>query len=302
MPIEILAKTILNKTKKRDTWFLDDYTLNPYSACSFNCLYCYIRGSKYGEHMEQKLAIKTNAVELLDKQLKNKAKKGQYGFIVVSSATDPYLQIEKETQLTRQLLEVIAHHRFPVHIITKSDLVVRDFDILKKINETSILPADLESKLEHKALITFSFSTIEPTVGKIFEPGAPSPEVRLAALKQAAQTGLHCGVSMMPLLPYISDTDEQLEAMYSAFRSAGAKYIFPASMTLFGNGNSDSKPLMMRAISKHYPDLLSKYEKLFQYGFQPLSWYRNQVAKNTAAMNLKFDIPDRIIPGSEFNS
>jgi DNA repair photolyase len=121
MPLEIQAKTILNNTKKRDTWFLDDYTLNPYSACSFNCLYCYIRGSKYGEHMEQKLAVKTNAVELLEKQLKNKAKKNQYGFIVVSSATDPYLQVEKETKLTRQLLEVIAHYRFPVHIVTKSD-------------------------------------------------------------------------------------------------------------------------------------------------------------------------------------
>jgi DNA repair photolyase len=302
MPIEILAKTILNKTKKRDTWFLDDYTLNPYSACSFNCLYCYIRGSKYGEHMEDKLAIKTNAVELLEKQLKNKAKKGQYGFIVVSSATDPYLQIEKETHLTRQLLEVIAHYRFPVHIITKSDLVVRDFDILKKINENSILPADLEPKLAHKALITFSFSTIDPAIGKIFEPGAPSPEVRLGALKQATQAGFHSGVSMMPLLPYITDTDEQLESMYSAFKSAAAKYVFPASMTLFGNGNSDSKPLMMRAISKHYPDLLSKYEKLFQYGFQPLTWYRDQVAKKTTAMNLKFEIPDRIIPALEFNS
>ncbi len=79
MPIEIQSKSILNKTKRRDPWFLDDYTLNPYSSCSFNCLYCYIRGSKYGEHMEEKLAVKTNAVELLDKTLRNRSKKGQYG-------------------------------------------------------------------------------------------------------------------------------------------------------------------------------------------------------------------------------
>ena len=292
---EVQAKTILNKTKKRDTWFLDDYTLNPYSACSFNCLYCYIRGSKYGEHMEEKLAVKLNAVELLEKQLKLRAKKGQYGFIVVSSATDPYLQIENDTQLTRRLLEVIAHYHFPVHIITKSDLVVRDFDLLKKIDAESILPTDLESKLSHRTLITFSFSTLDEHAAKIFESGATLPQARLKVLQQATDLGFHSGVSLMPLLPYISDTDEQLEKMYSAFNKAGAKYIFPASLTLFGTGSADSKTLMMRAVSKHYPDLWEKYEKLFHYGFQPLPWYRNRIAKKTRELNLRFGIPDRIV-------
>src|SRR5215210_4168748 len=101
MPIEILVKSVLNKTKRRGPWFLDDYTLNPYSACSFNCLYCYIRGSKYGDHLEDKVSIKINALEILEKQLKNRARKEQYGIIVLSSATDPYLQLEKEYQLTR---------------------------------------------------------------------------------------------------------------------------------------------------------------------------------------------------------
>jgi len=89
MPHEIQVKSILNKTKRRDPWFLDDYTLNPYSGCSFNCLYCYIRGSKYGIHMEEKLSVKTNALELLEKALTLRSKKGQHGIIVLSSATDP---------------------------------------------------------------------------------------------------------------------------------------------------------------------------------------------------------------------
>src|SRR5256885_10043217 len=103
MPAEIQVKSILNKTKRRDSWFLDDYTINPYSGCAFNCLYCYIRGSKYGIHMEEKLAVKSNALEVLEKQLSNRAKKGQHGIIVLSSATDPYLQVEKEIQLTRKI-------------------------------------------------------------------------------------------------------------------------------------------------------------------------------------------------------
>ncbi len=104
MSVNVEVKSILNKTRRRDPWFLDDYTINPYSGCSFNCLFCYIRGSKYAIHMEKKLGIKTNAVELLDKQLGNRAKKGQYGIIVLSSATDPYLQSEADTGITRKLV------------------------------------------------------------------------------------------------------------------------------------------------------------------------------------------------------
>src|SRR6185503_7216254 len=107
MPHAIQVKSILNKTKRRDPWFLDEYTINPYSGCSFNCLYCYIRGSKYGTNMEEKTAVKSNALELLKKQLHNRAKKRQYGIIVLSSATDPYLQMEREQQLTRRILEKI---------------------------------------------------------------------------------------------------------------------------------------------------------------------------------------------------
>jgi DNA repair photolyase len=166
-----------------------------------------------------------------------------------------------------------------------------------QINDNSILPADLESKLTQKTLITFSFSTIDPAIGKIFEPGATSPGLRLDALQKAIDAGFHSGVSLMPLLPYISDTDEHLDLMYSAFNSAGAKYIFPASLTLFGLGSSDSKTLVMRAIEKYYPELAEKYEKLFSYGFQPLPWYRNQLNKKTTALNSKFEIPDRIISG-----
>ena len=118
--------------------------------------------------MEEKLSVKTNAVELLDKELHNRAKKGQYGFIVLSSATDPYLHFEKDLGLTRQILEVILKHRFPVHIITRSDLVIRDLDLLRKINKNAILPQDMEGKLAHKVFITFSFSTLEVTLYHTF--------------------------------------------------------------------------------------------------------------------------------------
>ena len=90
------VKSILNKHKKRDSWFLDDYSINPYEGCGFNCAYCYVHGSKYGENLAEKIVIKKDAAAILDKQLANRARKNQIGFIAVGSATDAYMQVEEE--------------------------------------------------------------------------------------------------------------------------------------------------------------------------------------------------------------
>ncbi|OJW83392.1 MAG: radical SAM protein [Bacteroidetes bacterium 46-16] len=295
MPTGITVKTILNKTKRRDPWFLDDYTVNPYSGCSFNCLYCYIRGSKYGTHMEERLSYKANAAELLEKQLALRARKGQYGIIVLSSATDPYLQFEQEYELTRKLLEIILKYRFPVHIITKSDLVIRDLDLLAEINRSAILPAELEDKLEQKAIITFSFSTVDDAIAHIFEPGATPPSLRLQAMRTVLREGFLSGVSMMPLLPYITDTGEHLELMFDTFKKTGAKYVFPATITLFGEGPSDSKTLVMRAVEKHYPQLLSKYKKLFDGSTQLPGYYNTAFNKKAAELCEQYGLKNRIL-------
>ena len=99
------VKSILNKHKKRDDWFLDEYSINPYEGCGFNCTYCYIHGSKYGENLSEKITIKKDAVAILDKQLSNRARKDEYGIIAVGSATDAYMQVEEEIGLTRELLQ-----------------------------------------------------------------------------------------------------------------------------------------------------------------------------------------------------
>lgn len=291
---EISVKSVLNKTKRRDPWFLDDYTVNPYSACSYNCLYCYIRGSKYGEHMEEKLSVKINAIEVLEKQLANRSKKNQHGIIVLSSATEPYLQVEKDLQVTRKILEVILHYKFPVHIITKSDLVLRDTDLLAKIHQDAILPADLQPYLSHKVFVTFSFSTLDDAVAKTFEPGATPPSLRLKTMKRILSHGFHSGVSLMPIIPFISDSDEQLDSMFKVFQETKANYIFPASLTLFGNGPYESKTLMFNAIEKHYPTLIEKYRKLYAFGFQPPSWYHNSLHKKVERLSKAYGLPNKL--------
>ncbi len=294
MPKEIQVKSVLNKTKKRDSWFLDDYTFNPYSSCSFNCLYCYIRGSKYGINLEQSLSVKTNAIELLDRQLSNRAKKGQYGIIIVSSATDPYLQIEKKYELTRRALEVILKHQFPLHIITKSDLIERDFDLLKQIEQTAILPEDLKS-LKSGVMISFSFSTLRDEVAKVFEPGATKPSNRLVALEKAIGHDFLTGVSLMPLLPYISDTTEQLHHAFSTFKTMKVHYLLPATITLFGDDQASSKILMLNAIKKHYPDLVGKYNKFFSTGSEMPYFYRDAFYKKMKELCEEYGLNDGII-------
>jgi DNA repair photolyase len=292
---EAEVKTILNKKKVRDSWFLEDYTLNPYLACSFNCLFCYIRGSKYGTHMEKKLQVKKNALEILAKQLASRAKRNEQGFIILSSATEPYLQVEEKLGLTRQMLELIYHYRFPVHVLTRSSLVARDLDLLEKIKGTALLPPDLQKTGLPPVIITFSFSTLDDKVAKLFEPGATPPSARLKTMKAVHDAGFLTGVSMMPLLPYISDTFNQVEGMLMRFRSHGAQYVMPAGLTLFGSGPADSKTLVLNAIEEHFPHLSSKYRELFMEN-QPASHpYYVQMQRTTSALLKKHGIRDRIL-------
>jgi len=109
---KILVRSVLNKHKKRDEWFLDDYSVNPYSGCSFNCIYCYIRGSKYGENMAKTLSAKINAPEVLEKELERREKNKEYGIIAISTSTEPYQKIEEKLKLTRKILEVILNSDF----------------------------------------------------------------------------------------------------------------------------------------------------------------------------------------------
>lgn len=244
--------------------------------------------------MERKLGVKTNAPELLDKALKLRADKGEYGIIVLASATDPYLQLERETLLTRKLLKIILKYRFPVHIITKSDLVLRDRDLLREIDRKAILPKDL-SGLDRGTIITFSFSTIDEKVGHIFEPGATDSGKRLNTLDTLSKEGFLTGVSMMPLLPWISDTSESLEAMFAAFKQNGAHYCLPVDLTLFGEEPSNSKTLVLNAVEKHYPQYLKKYKSYFDHGTEMPARYRQAFYKKMAELAGSYELRNKIV-------
>ncbi|RJS84699.1 radical SAM protein [Candidatus Bathyarchaeota archaeon] len=255
----------MNRHKKRDEWFLDDYSVNPYMFCQFGCIYCYIRGSIYGRGLRNQVLVKVNAPELLSKELRRRAAKEEFGFIALGSSTEPWMPIEEKYYLTRRCLSVIAHFRFPVHCLTKSTLILRDADILMEIEKVGILPQDLKGKIRRKALVTFSLSTLNEDVARIFEPNAPNPIKRLNALRELRKRGLYAGIAYIPLLPYISDGEDNLREMVKAARDYGADYVFFGVLTLYGEG----KALYFNVLKKRFPELLQKYKKIYRKRFQP---------------------------------
>lgn len=286
------VKTILNKSKDSRGIFLGEYSLNPYLGCSFDCEYCYINGSKYADSTNS-FYIKVNALNILKNQLKTKLKSGKRDVLLIGSATDLYIDIEKELFLTRDILKLANRFKFPVHIVTKSDFILRDIDILKKINENAILPKDI-ANLRAKVMTTFSFSTTDDEIAKLFEPHAPSPKKRLESMKKLKKEGFLVGVSLMPILPYISDSEEAIEKMMIVFKDIGIDYIFGGSLSLFGETEESSKIKYFNILNEHFPDLLKLTEKLFKNKDYPPTKYQNTIYKRVYDISKKYDIENKI--------
>jgi DNA repair photolyase len=157
--------------------------------------------------------------------------------------------------LTRRALQVIADHQFPVHIITKSDLVLRDVDLLRAISRVY-------------AAVSFTITTADDALAKKIEPGAPVSSRRFAALRALADAGILTGVTLMPILPFIEDTAENITAIVMRARDAGATYIIPAfAMTL----RDRQRAYYYRQLDRLFPGVREKYEQQYgeRYGCAP---------------------------------
>jgi len=289
------VKSVLNKHKKRDSWFLDDYSANPYEGCSCNCLYCYIRGSKYGENMDDGLAVKVNALEVLEKQLALRAKKNQYGFVAVGSGTDAYIHHEEKIKMTEGFLRLLLKYRFPVFISTKCTLIKRDIEILKKIDKAAILPDDLQGRLKRGVILSVSISTLDDKISSMLEPGAAPPLMRLQLVKQLKEEAFLTGVNAIPLLPFISDTDEEMEKIISTSKEYHADYILAGGLTLFGKEAADSKTLFYKFLERYDASLLPKYHALYGENFYTSFNYQNKLKERANVLCKKYNLRNSIL-------
>jgi len=237
---EIEARSVLSKSGISAV----TYALNPYVGCQHGCVYCYSvfmkRFTGHGEEWGTFVDVKVNAPEVLARELK-RAKPGE---VLLSSVTDPYQPLERKYRLSRACLEVLQRYpRFPVSILTKSALVLRDLDILSQIN-------DLE--------VAFTITTLDEDARWVFEPQASPTQARLEALARLSEAGLKTWAFFGPALPYISDGEEEIEALFRELKEAGVERVLVDSLNLKGAMWGRVK----RAISIHYPDLLEAYRHL----------------------------------------
>lgn len=285
---QITAKTILRKQKKIDSWFGTSYGMNLYRGCSHNCLYCDGRDEKYRVEgdFSKDITLKINASEILEKEilkLKSRDKKLS-GFIMLGGGVnDSYQPAEKEFRLTRSALELIERHNLPVHLLTKSTLIKRDYDLLKSINSNS------------KVIASFSFSTIDKKISDVYEPGSPPPSERLKIIEELKLRGISCGMYLMPVIPFVSDTPEKIYDSVRAAKNFGADFIVFGGMTL---KPGRQKEYFYSNVAEHSPELLINYDIIYgdeKWGNASGDYYRHinsiflEIAEN-------FKIPIRIPP------
>ncbi len=247
---EIKAKSILGiGSPEGDPWFGTSYTLNIYRGCSHGCIYCDSRSTCYHIDDFDNIQIKSNAPELLHQALKSKKRKGTIGF---GGMNDCYMPIEKDKELTREALKIIAYHKFPVHIITKSDLVLRDIDLLKEISKVY-------------AAVSLTITSADDELSKKLEPFAPASSDRFKAIKELRKAGIYAGMTLMPVLPFITDTKENIEELISKASDSQAAYII-ASMGM--TNREGQREYFYQQLDKIFPDVKEKYIETYgdQYG------------------------------------
>lgn len=283
---EIEAKSILRKHKKIDSWFVSRYGMNLYRGCIHNCTYCDGRAEKYQVQGEfgKEVAVKINAIEILQRELdpSTKRKPMKRGFIGIGGGVgDSYQPIEKKYQLTRKTLQLIYDFNFPVFVLTKSTLVERDIDILKKINE------------QNRAIISFSFSSAEDKISSIFEPGVPSPTERLKTIKKLKSLGFACGIFLMPVIPFITDNPKMMEDTIRKAKDAGVDFIVFSGMTL---KEGRQKDYFFRSLNKYYPDLVVEYQNIYKGGKwgEATHEYYGSINQTFYSIIKKYKIPPRI--------
>jgi len=289
---EIRAKSLIRRHRKIDSWFISKFGMNLYRGCYHNCVYCDGRSEKYqvkGD-FEKDVDIKVNAIELLKNEMSFQRRQKFYnnGFIMVGGGVgDSYQPIEKKYGMMRKTLEFFESVRLPVHILTKSTLVERDIDLLHRINQNS------------KVIISFSFSSTNDTISQIFEPNVPPPTERLKTMKKLKQEGFSCGMFLLPVIPFITDTINIMRQTIEDAYATGIDFIIFGGMTL---KNGRQKDYFMNVMKEQYPDLLPSYEMIYsndKWGNASPSYYQSI---NTCFYSImsQYRIPKRI-PPSIFN-
>src|SRR2546423_409509 len=243
------CKAALNRVKG----MMFDWSLNPYMGCVHRCTFCYVRAFElradrpFDERYGRSIRVKTNVAEVLRRELARAS--WEHESVAIGAATDPYQPAEGRYRLTRGCLEALRDASTPFSIITRGPLIVRDADVLA------------EAARRAEVSVTFSVPTVDEAVWRTTEPGTAPPRQRLRALRVLTDAGVRASVGMAPILPGLSDSPQQIEAVVKAAREAGACGIW-ANLLYLRQGTREH---FLDCLGRDWPELLPEYERLYAH-------------------------------------
>jgi len=255
---QIKVDSLITKIKAKDTLFGGDYTIDPYQNCEFGCLYC---DSSY----DKTIYVKINAPDILKEELYNLDK----GRIIVGSVHDPYQKVEENFMLTRDILSIIQKSGFSCHILTKSDLILRDIDIIKKINNP---------------YVTMSITSLNDSINNSLEKNVLNPKIRLQTINTLSNHGIKTGLAIIPIIPYI--VEPELEKIIKLAKDYNAQYVLHKHLELKG----DQKQCFLKVLAKINPNFVEKYQKMYKDSFKPDKKYILKIDKIVNEICTKYKI------------
>jgi DNA repair photolyase len=280
------VRSILNHCDSKRVPF--PWTINPYRGCEFGCKYCYARYTHEfleldGTDFERKIYAKANAGPIVSRDLAEKHVASEH--IAIGAATDPYQPAEREFGVTRAVLERLAERQgLSVSITTKSDQVVRDIELLKRISAQSSLT------------INITIVTMRTRLARMLEPRAPRPDLRFAAVRRLRDAGLAVGIFMMPVLPGLTDSDPHFERMAEAAKAADAQWFAAAALFLMPSAVKAFLPF----IEEEFPRLARRYREFYGRAAYAPEAYRKEVSERLARVRSKYGLRNR--PEAPFRS
>lgn len=247
---EVIAKSALNKVPGESSMPFS-WTINPYRGCSHACVYCFARGShRYldldtGDDFDSQIIVKVNVAEVLGRELSRPT--WQRSTVALGTNTDPYQRAEGRYRLMPGIIEALGRAATPLSILTKGTLLRRDLPLLAEISER--VPVDL----------AMSIAIGDPELQQSIEPGTPTTRARLDTVSAARDAGLPCDVFIMPVLPHLTDSVAQLDALLRDVREAGATSVMYGPLHL----RTHVKPWYFAWLERTHPDLIPTYRSLY---------------------------------------
>ena len=274
---EVRARSILNRVPGASRMPFE-WTVNPYRGCAHACVYCFARKTHgyldldTGLGFDSQIVVKTNAPELLRRQLASRRWQGAH--IAMGTNVDCYQRAEGRYRLMPGIISALRDHANPFSVLTKGTLILRDLDLL------------VQAAAVTEVGISVSVGFTDRELWRTVEPGTPSPQRRLDVVRTLGEHGIGCGVLMAPVIPFLGDRPEQLRATVRAVAEAGATSVTPLVLHL----RPGAREWFMAWLRRHHPGLVGRYERMYADGAYAPTWYQRRITRQVHELADEFGI------------